>query len=527
MPLSITFEQTSSHNQRTLTKTKRATRLFTVRLPKWFLHRQYDLQLLYATSGWPFALNACSVARPDSPFFNACRTGDIETIKVLLSTQQVSIFDRTPCGSTAFQIAISHSQLEVCKLLRHAGIFARFDDSDYRDSLCGLEESLDDFTEHNLSLLCVAAPLNNPDREWFKEYCQTRIDDVTTMIHADIELFSLLNSAQRDTSMLDVTHLKAYFECRSNNARYGYHSFMPYILRVFSDISTVKEITASRDRYGWIVYALASEIAHAYLGKLQQLDTDRWSHSVSQALRAILHAGLNPHQTSGKLESHWFSDGWYQNLSMTPLGLICIEVMRIRVKFGCGTQNEWNEDVNTRLQVWLSGLHSAGIDLLQYAKSESACFGYALNSLAIPWKTDGTITIATGPRPEDWHMSFWKPYESHARLFWCLAEGKPVVPRLTAWIMETYSPSENRDLTVYDLPGSWPSEAACIAEALEGWLLRSTDDVLVQIEEDLPLLSGSDFFAKWHQIGEMLRVPTVVTMREIREFTHEEDLGMT
>jgi hypothetical protein len=204
MPLSITFEQSSSYSPQALIKTKRTTRIFTVRLPIWFLEQQYDLQLLHATSGMPFKLNVCRIARPDSPFFNACRTGDIETIKVLLSKQQASIFDRTLCGTTAFRFAISHSQLEVCKLLRHAGIFARFDDSDYRNSLCGLERSLDDFTEHNLSLLRVAAPLNNSDPDWFREYCQTRIDDFTTLIHADIELFSLLNKAQRDTAMLDV-----------------------------------------------------------------------------------------------------------------------------------------------------------------------------------------------------------------------------------------------------------------------------------------------------------------------------------
>jgi hypothetical protein len=515
MPLGITFEQSSSHSQRALTKTKRTTRIFTVRLPTWFLRQQYDLQLLQATSGMPFTLSTCRIARPDSPFFNACRTGDIETIKILLSKQQASIFDRSPCGTTAFRLAISHSQLEVCKLLRHAGIFARFDDSDYRDSLCGLEGSLDDFTEHNLALLRVAAPLNNSDPDWFKEYCQTRIDDVTISIHADIELLSLLNRAQRDTAMLDMAHLKAYFVCRSNSRRYGYNSFMSYISRVLSDMSTVHEIAASRDEYAWTVYALASEIAHADPGTRRQLYANQWSQSVRQALRAVVHAGLDPHQTSGKLESPWVSDEWYQDLNMTPLGLLCIEALRIRVKLGYGTQSEWNEDLNTRLQTWLSGLESAGIDLLQYAESEFSCFGSASNSLVIPWKTEDIITVATGPRPEDWHISLWIPCESHARLFWCLAEGKPVVPRLTTRIMEACLPLASQDLTLYDLPGSWPSDTACVAEELESWLLRRTDDVLAQIEEDLPLLSESVFLAKWDRIGDMLRGSAVVTMRKI------------
>jgi hypothetical protein len=449
-----------------------------------------------------------------SLLFNACRTGDIETIKILLSKQQASIYDRTPCGITASQFAISHRQLEVCKLLRHAGIFSRFDDDDYSHSLRGLEGFLNDFTEHNLLLLRVAAPLNNPDRDWFREYCQTRIDDCSIMVHADIELFSLLNSAQRDAAMLSMSHLKAYFECRNSNAHYGYHSFMSYIVRVLSNVSTINEISAARDNCAWIMYALASEIAHAFLGKHRQLDADQWQPSVRQTLCAVIHAGLDPHQISGKLESPWVSDGWYQNLSMTPLGLLCVEATRICVTFDCGTQIEWNKDVNTRLQSWLYGLHFAGIDLLQYAKSESACFGCASDSLAIPWNTDGTIVVMTGPRPEDWHISLWKPCESHARLFWSLAEGKPVVPRLTTRIMEAYPLSANQDLTSYNLPGSSPSEAVCIAEELESWLLRRTDDVLAHIEEDLHFLSNSEFFAKWHRIDEVLRAsPVVITYK--------------
>jgi hypothetical protein len=189
----------------------------------------------------------------------------------------------------------------------------------------------------------------------------------------------------------NVAHLKAYFVCRSNSQRYGYGSFMSYISRVLSDISTVHEITASRDEYAWIVYALASEIAHAEIGTRWRLYANQWPQSVRQALRAVVHAGLDPHQTSGKLESPYVSDEWYQDLNMTPLGLLCIEALRIRVKSGYGTQSEWNGDLNTRLQTWLSGLESAGIDLLQYAESEFLCFGSASNSLIIPWKTDGMV----------------------------------------------------------------------------------------------------------------------------------------
>jgi hypothetical protein len=492
MPLSITWEKTSSRKQQTSTKVKPAVRLLTVRLPRWFLQRQYDLQLLRATSGWPFTLNACGIVQYDSPFFNACWKGDIETIKVLLSNRQASIYDRTPYGSTAFHYAIIARQLEVCRLLRNAGIFAQFDHQDYQLGLFSLGYGLNDFTEHNLSLLRVAAPPNNTDRDWFKEYCPA--DGIE--LGVNIELLSLLSSLQSDTTILNVSHLSSYFECQSPRAN---RSCMPYIARVLAKTSTVREITAAQDEYAWIVYGIANDIAHEYLASLQ-VRTDQWLQDVHRALCAVVRAGLNLHQTSVELRSPP-KDRRYQDIIMTPLGLLCIEAH--------AAQNRCSEDVNTRLQAWLSGLHSAGIDLLQYAESESACYGYSPDLLAIPWKTDARIMVATGPRPEDWRASLWEPCESYARLFWSLVEGKPVVPRLIASILEVCSVPACQDPTSRDLPGSWPSEEARIAEKLEDCLLAGTDDELAEIEEDLTLLNESDFFAKWDGIRDVLRIRAV------------------
>ena len=449
-------------------------------------------------------LNARSVVQYDSPFFEACRTGDIETIKYLLSNKQASMYDRTFEGTTGFHFAICSRQLEVCKLLRHAGIFAQFDHNDYLDSLHWLSYYLNDFTELNVSLLRVIAPLDDPDRDWFREYCQTTTDDGTLVLYVDPDLFSLLNSAQSDTEVLNVSHLKAYFESRIHFGRYGYHSFMPYIVRVLSDTSTAREISAASNEFAWVVYALAREIAHNHLGKNRHLVADEWPHSVCQALRAVVHAGINPHQTSGMLESPFISDEWYRNLNITPLILLCVEAVRIGMGYGYGTQNECNQDVNAKLQAWLMGLHSAGINLSQYAESESVCDGYSPNLLVIPWKTECSITVVTGPRPEDWRVSLWKPCEYHARLFWSLVDGEPILPRLTAKLLEAYPVPEHQDPNRRDMPGSWPSIRARVTDELESCLLREADQELTQMEEDLTSLSKSDFLAKWYRIDKIL-----------------------
>jgi hypothetical protein len=494
MPLSITWEKTSSRKQQTSTTVRPAVRLLTVRLPKWFLQRQYDLQLLRATSGWPFTLSACGIVQDDSPFFNACWKGDIETMKVLLSSKEVSIYDRDPDGDTAFHRAIFARQLEVCQFLRNAGIFAQFDHNDYRNHLSALEYGLNDFTKHSHSLLLVAAPPNNTDRDWFREYRQFPAN-----------VLSLLYSLQSDKTILTVSHLSSYFEGQTR--RPVYHSCMAYIARVLSNPSAVHEITAAQDEYAWIVYGIANDVAHEYLGRLQSR-IDQWLHDVRQALCAVVRAGLNLHQTSVELKSPPM-DRWCQDTNMTPLGLLCVEAHDEISKDGHWTVDRCKKDVNTKLQAWLSGLHSAGVDLSQYAESESACYGYSPDLLAIPWKTDARIMVATGPRPEDWRASLWEPCESYARLFWSLVEGKSVVPRLIASILEVCSVPACQDSTSRDLPGSWPSEEARIVEELEDCLLRGTDDELAEIEEDLTLLTESDFFAKWPGIRYVLRIKAV------------------
>ena len=285
---------------------------------------------------------------------------------------------------------------------------------------------------------------------------------------------------------------------------------MPYIARVLAKTSVVREITAARDEYAWIVYGIASDLAHDYLGANLERRTDQWLHGVHQALCAVVRAGLNLHQTSVELKSPP-KDRQYQDTNMTPLGLLCVEVSESLDAWEprpC-THNLMNKQVNAKLQAWLSGLHSAGIDLSQYAESESACYGYSPDLLVIPSKTDLRIMVTTGHKPEDWYVSFWKPCESYAKLFWSLVEGRPVVPRLTASILEIYSVPACQDPTSRDLPGSWPSEEARIVEELEDNFLGDTDDELAEIEEDLTLLNESDFFAKWLGICRVLRIKAV------------------
>jgi hypothetical protein len=71
----------------------------TIRLPNWFVQDQYSLAIARSKNGWLFHPSICRTVEYDSPFILACRDGDLERIKMLLTTKQAFLGDRY--GSSA------------------------------------------------------------------------------------------------------------------------------------------------------------------------------------------------------------------------------------------------------------------------------------------------------------------------------------------------------------------------------------------------------------------------------------------
>ncbi|GAB7323200.1 hypothetical protein MBLNU13_g05692t1 [Cladosporium sp. NU13] len=233
-----------------------------VRLPYWFLQQEYALQLRRATAGWLFSRPVHRIVPQDCSLFEACRIGDIESIRTLLSTREASPFDRTACGATALQFAMEGGQLEVCRLLRQAGIFSQFRIIDYRRTFASLQRSMSDFSDHNRSLLRTVVGHDDPDREWFVEHCEEMYEDEGQWIrhiYAEADLFSLLLRADHKTALLQISDLKAYAEAR--NTPFSYPHFLPFISRILSNSAVIHQIRLMPHNYTWLVYALAHEIA--------------------------------------------------------------------------------------------------------------------------------------------------------------------------------------------------------------------------------------------------------------------------
>ena len=106
IPLALTIEKATINGENSGDEalSREPTRI--VRLPSWFLQQQYALQLRCATAGWLFSRPVHRIVPYDCSLFQACRIGDIDSIRTLLSTREASPFDRTAYGATALEFAM-------------------------------------------------------------------------------------------------------------------------------------------------------------------------------------------------------------------------------------------------------------------------------------------------------------------------------------------------------------------------------------------------------------------------------------
>ena len=124
IPLALKIEKVTIQGKNCVEDAPSAEPTRIVRLPLWFIQRQYASQLRRATAGWLFSWPVHRIVPYDCSLFEACRIGDIDSIRTLLSTREASPFDRTASNATALQFAMESGQLEVCRLLRQAGILS-------------------------------------------------------------------------------------------------------------------------------------------------------------------------------------------------------------------------------------------------------------------------------------------------------------------------------------------------------------------------------------------------------------------
>lgn len=66
-----------------------------IRLPKWLTGKLWRFAADHAETGWDWSLHTLRMVPPDSLIFRACRSGDVELVRHLLSSGEASVHDTT------------------------------------------------------------------------------------------------------------------------------------------------------------------------------------------------------------------------------------------------------------------------------------------------------------------------------------------------------------------------------------------------------------------------------------------------
>lgn len=505
IPLGLTIEHTTSMDEKGHVVQKPAKTFLTIRLPHWFLEHQYDMQVQRATAGWPFHLSVHRIIPSNSPMIQACRRGDVDAVKLLLSTNKNSVYDRTVKGSTLLREAISCSnsdsgQLEVCKVLRQEGIFAQFQHGDYTASLISLLLSTFVPSRHAREFLQLLEAPGNDDKEWYKDY-----------VHDSAATFDFLAHPRNMNGAGRLAELRHFIWDTSFwffGSRSGTSTRLPaYLVDSLSDDTIICELRKDKTQHGWLTSVIAFAVA--------ETARDVPPHFFDCAILACVRAGFDPHQSHEYSNSEWLSFALFESCGTSFAILYGSIVNLIDRKRGFGRKGNnffpasVNKFANGILSRWITGLFLSGVDLTAYSAKELP--GLEIVFLE-QWEKFGVqTTLSTGPSPDDWSISFWIPCEEYADQFWRMTEGQPIVESLASSILQAKLRCLQDRYSKVNIPGSWSNSHDDYAEQLarlQYVLLHDRRTSRIEfIEHNLIGMTEHEFFGSHWQFsdGELYR----------------------
>jgi hypothetical protein len=77
-------------------------------LPPWLLPRVRDFHVNRAICGWTFSLRSYNILGDDYPAWDACRFGDMDSLKSMLTERQMTLFNRSGGGDSLLTVSQWH-----------------------------------------------------------------------------------------------------------------------------------------------------------------------------------------------------------------------------------------------------------------------------------------------------------------------------------------------------------------------------------------------------------------------------------
>lgn len=444
----------------------------TIRLPRWFVSEQHNLMVKRAKNGWLYSPALYREVNDSCPFFNACRKGNLDTVRVL---NQAFLSDRGPSAKyadSALVAAIDGRQVEVCKFLVNAGIKSFFQDSDYTIALVRLVVGLStDKPEINQNILRLIEPRGNSDCDWPSDFV----------------------NASRARKVLSDIKYERFGPHVSRLVRFEASVFafrallgditMSSLSLESMDADLSEEIRTTGPSCAWLVFVLAECVADHELDRSFFIRANNYLYYI-RALRNCTGAGL--HTTLDDLPDYW-QQRLSEKINLAP---------EYVTPFIYVVLWHWSDprSASAKMRRWLHCLDDAGIDLLDYAEEEVWRLEDLMGKIT---KMNGLYGLSYGRNPEDWGFLTSPPGEAYPECFWYSLEESSIRKKLAAKMQIIINQVERPDALQCKVPGSWEDldeRRDWLEPACERWLEFKSDEDLAQLEIDIEEQSAEVFY---------------------------------
>jgi uncharacterized protein YggL (DUF469 family) len=230
-----------------------------IRLPNWFVQDQYNLAIARSKNEWLFHPTVYRTVGFRSPFREACRYGDLETMKMLLTTKQAFLGDRYGSSAeSALSVALRFNRFEACELLVKAGTLSFFQSYDYAKAMGSLATILAPRKDESREILRLVEQEQNLDPDWMDDV-ELRSDYYKVIhdlrLHAEEAGNSALGrfEARIFPTILCYQHSRSVLETE-----------LDWFSEFLGDQNNLQEVRATTSCSTWLLFTLAHKISHLF-----------------------------------------------------------------------------------------------------------------------------------------------------------------------------------------------------------------------------------------------------------------------
>lgn len=487
-------EQEERHPKSNAVANTASKNVCTIRLPKWFVQDQYNLALVRSKNGWLYLPSVYRTVEDDSPFFKACRDGNLDEMKMLLTTKQAYLSDRSVLKhgtQSALVYAILNNQFGACRLLIESGILRSFESCDYAEALekISWNWAIASKRIQGRELLHMIELDQNLDLDW--------IDDVD--LGSDFyKVIQDLRICAEEADGSAVNRLEVLIFPTMYSVEWTIlETSLHWLSDFLGDADHLREIQANESHYGWLLFALAEKI-----GMLFWSENRHHKHATRLcrfALTAICDTELDLHSHMYDLAGSWQhaldTVDWMgsDSAKMTPLAFLFAHWLFIYHIIG--DMSRGFEPLEATLRLWVYTLHDAGVDLAAYAEHEV----WLINKILMRASStrNARCRLFHGPVPNDWRIEKGPPGEAYPACFWRNIEAAPIDEDLATKVLDLMYRVGHVDNVQRNVPGSWQIGQNELTWDVHGWLAYKKDSDMVQMELDLEQLDDEEFYEQW------------------------------